>query len=118
MLDDLRPQQILTSAAFRNAIVALNAIGGSTNAVIHLAAMAGRAGVAYELEDIARIGADVPVLADVEPSGKYLMREFDAAGGVPTLLREIAELLDGGALTVSGRTIGEIAGDARPASGA
>jgi dihydroxy-acid dehydratase len=118
VLEDRRPEQILTSAAFRNAIVALNAIGGSTNAVIHLAAMAGRAGVPYVLEDIARIGADVPVLADVEPSGAYLMREFDAAGGVPTLLREIAGLLDTDAITVSGRTIGEIAAAAAPASGA
>jgi dihydroxy-acid dehydratase len=120
VLGDRRPQQIVTGAALRNAIVALNAIGGSTNAVIHLAALAGRAGVPFQLEDIARIGADVPVLADVEPSGAYLMREFDAAGGVPTLLREIAGLLDTSAITVSGSTLAEIVASAGapPAGGA
>ena len=85
--------EFLTEDAFSNAIVALNAVGGSTNAVIHLAALAGRAGVPFSLDDIARLGARVPVLADVEPSGRFLMRDFDAAGGVPTLLRELAGLL-------------------------
>jgi dihydroxy-acid dehydratase len=103
-----RPQQILTASALRNAIVALNAAGGSTNAVIHLAALAGRAGVPFRLDDLASIGAKVPVLADVEPSGVYLMRDFDAAGGVPALLSEVADLLDPDALTVSGKTISEI----------
>jgi dihydroxy-acid dehydratase len=112
---DLRPRAILTPAAFRNAIVALHAIGGSTNAVIHLAAMAGRAGVAFPLDDIRRVGADVPVLADVEPSGSGLMPDFDAAGGVPTLLRELSGLLDLRARTVSGQSIGTIAAAARPA---
>jgi dihydroxy-acid dehydratase len=105
---DRRPQQILTAGAVRNAIVALNAAGGSTNAVIHLAALAGRAGVPFRLDDLASIGAQVPVLADVEPSGQYLMRDFDAAGGVPALLSEVADLLDPDALTVSGSTIAEI----------
>jgi dihydroxy-acid dehydratase len=108
---DRRPQQILTASAVRNAIVALNAAGGSTNAVIHLAALAGRAGVPFRLDDVASIGAKVPVLADVEPSGVYLMRDFDAAGGVPALLREVADLLDLEARTVSGTTIGEIVRD-------
>jgi len=115
---DLRPQAILTRAAFRNAIVALHAIGGSTNAVIHLAAMAGRAGVPLPLEDIGRLGADVPVLADVEPSGSGLMPDFDAGGGVPSLLRELSGLLDLSAGTVSGQTIGAIAAAAAPAAGA
>lgn len=113
-----RPMDILTPGAFANAVVALHAIGGSTNAVIHLAALAGRAGVEFPLQDIARLGADVPVLADVEPSGSQLMPAFDAGGGVPALLREISQLLDLTAVTVCGRTLGEIVSGARPASGA
>jgi len=113
-----RPSDILTGAAFENAVVALHAVGGSTNAVIHLAALAGRAGVPFLLDDIARLGAGVPVLADVEPSGSGLMPDFDAAGGVPSLLREIAALLDASALTVTGQSIGEIAANATPAAGA
>jgi dihydroxy-acid dehydratase len=118
VLDDRRPQQMLTTGSFRNAIVALNAVGGSTNAVIHLAALAGRGGISFLIDDIARIGASVPVLADVEPSGSHLMRDFDAAGGVPTLLRELTWLLDESAETVSGQPIGGIAAEAKPASGA
>ena len=113
-----RPQDILTPGAFANAVVALHAIGGSTNAVIHLAALAGRAGVPFPLDDIARLGTSVPVLADVEPSGSQLMPDFDAGGGVPSLLREIASLLDQEAMTIAGRSIGEIAAGARPACGA
>ena len=113
-----RPQDIVTPAAVDNAIRVLHAVGGSTNAIIHLAAMAGRAGAAFPLEDIARLGADVPVLADVEPSGAGLMQDFDAAGGVPTLLRELGDRLDTGARTMTGQTIGEIAAAAPPASGA
>ncbi len=116
VLEDRRPQRFLTEGAFANAIVALNAAAGSTNAVIHLAAMAGRAGVPFNLDDIASIGSKVPVLADVEPSGRFLMREFDAAGGVPTLLAEVAGLLDLEAQTVAGQSIGEIIAGARPAS--
>lgn len=116
VLEDRRPQRLLTEGAFANAIVALNAAAGSTNAVIHLAALAGRAGVPFSLDDIARIGAKVPVLADVEPSGRFLMREFDQAGGVPTLLAEVAGLLDTGTQTVCGQSIGEIIAGARPAS--
>ncbi len=113
-----RPQDIVTPAAVRNAIRVLHAVGGSTNAVIHLAAMAGRAGAAFPLEDIARLGADVPVLADVEPSGAGLMQDFDAGGGVPALLRELGGRLETGARTVTGQTIGEIAAAAPRASGA
>jgi len=118
VFDDRRPQRLLTAGSFRNAIVALNAVGGSTNAVIHLAAMAGRTGVAFDIADIASVGRCVPVLADVEPSGSHLMADFDAAGGVPTLLREVAELLDVEAGTVTGERIGEIAAAAKPSSGA
>jgi dihydroxy-acid dehydratase len=116
--DDLRPQSILTEDSFANAIVALHAIGGSTNAVIHLAAMAGRAGLPFPLADVARLGASVPVLADIEPSGSGLMPDFDKAGGVPTLLRELAGHLKTGTLTVTGRCIGDVMAGAAPASGA
>jgi dihydroxy-acid dehydratase len=115
---DLRPQVILTGDSFANAIVALHAIGGSTNAVIHLAAMAGRAGVPFLLDDIGRLGATVPVLADVEPSGAGLMPDFDRAGGVPTLLRELVGHLKSGALTVGGTCIADVIERAAPASGA
>jgi dihydroxy-acid dehydratase len=114
----LRPQSILTSESFSNAIIAVHAIGGSTKAVVHLAAMAGRAGVPFALEEIARLGATVPVLADVEPSGSGLMADFDEAGGVPTLLRELAGLLQTGACTVAGQTIGDVIAGASPATGA
>jgi dihydroxy-acid dehydratase len=116
--DDARPSQILTPAAFRNATRVLHAIGGSTNAVIHLAALAGRVGVAFNLDDFQRLGSGVPVLADVEPSGAGLMQDFDAGGGVPALLRELSGLLDTAARTVAGPTIGEIIAAAAPASGA
>jgi dihydroxyacid dehydratase/phosphogluconate dehydratase len=113
-----RPQSILSRDSFANAIVALHAIGGSTNAVIHLAAMAGRAGVPFPLEDIRRLGETVPVLADVEPSGSGLMPDFDKAGGVPTLLRELTGQLRTAALTITGHSIGEVIAGAAPASGA
>jgi dihydroxyacid dehydratase/phosphogluconate dehydratase len=114
---DSRPQSVLTRASFANAIVALHAIGGSSNAVIHLAAMAGRAGVPFQLDDIARLGANVGLLVDVEPSGSGLMRDFDADGGVPSLLRELSGRLDLGAVNVAGQSIGQIAAAARQASG-
>jgi dihydroxy-acid dehydratase len=113
-----RPDAILTPGAFANAVVALHAIGGSTNAVIHLAAIAGRVGVPFPLAEIRRIGAAVPVLADVEPSGSGLMQDFDAGGGVPALLGELSGLLEAGARTVAGPTIGEIAATAPPPAGA
>jgi dihydroxyacid dehydratase/phosphogluconate dehydratase len=115
---DRRPQSLLTGDAFANAIIALHAIGGSTNAVIHLAAMAGRAGVPFALEDIRKLGESVPVLADVEPSGSGLMPDFDRAGGVPTLLRELAGWLHTGARTVTGQSLGDVIAAAAPASGA
>jgi dihydroxy-acid dehydratase len=118
VLADLRPQAILTEDSFANAIIALHAIGGSTNAVIHLAAMAGRAGLPFPLEDISRLGATVPVLADIEPSGSGLMPDFDEAGGVPALLRELAGLMRTSALTVTGQTIGELIEQAAAATGA
>jgi dihydroxy-acid dehydratase len=113
-----RPQSILSHDSFANAIIALHAIGGSTNAVIHLAAMSGRAGLAFPLDDIRRLGETVPVLADVEPSGSGLMPDFDKAGGVPTLLRELAGQLRTAALTITGGSLGEVIAGAAPASGA
>jgi dihydroxy-acid dehydratase len=106
--DGTRPSQIMTAAAFRNAIRVLHAIGGSTNAVIHLTAMAGRVGAAFSLNDLERYGSGVPVLADVEPSGAGLIQDFDAAGGLPALLRELSPLLEPAARTVAGPTIGEV----------
>ncbi len=118
VLADLRPQSILSPDSFANAIVALHAIGGSTNAVIHLAAMAGRTGVPFPLEEIRRLGERVPVLADVEPSGSGLMPDFDKAGGVPTLLRELTGHLRTAALNVTGQRIADVIAGAAPASGA
>ena len=114
---DLRPQTLLSREAFANAIVALQAVGGSTNAVIHLAAMAGRAGVLFELADIRALGENVPVLADVEPSGSGLMPDFDQAGGVPTLMRELAGWLHTDARIVTGQTVGDVIAAATPARG-
>ena len=99
-----RPSAILTPAAFRNAIRMLHAIGGSTNAVIHLAAIASAAGVPLPLAEFGRLGQGVPVLADVEPSGTGLLPDLDAAGGVPALLRELGGLVDGEAAWVTGTT--------------
>ena len=114
----LVPSALLSPAAFGNAIRVLHAVGGSTNAVIHLAAIAGRVGVDLPLAELARLGAGLPVLADVQPSGDGLMQDFDAAGGLPALLRELSGLLDGGAGTIAGLTIGEIAAAApAPAAG-
>jgi dihydroxyacid dehydratase/phosphogluconate dehydratase len=113
-----RPSAVLTAAAFGNAIRMLHAIGGSTNAVIHLAAMAGRVGVPLPLDELGRLGAGVPVLADVEPSGGGLLPDLDQAGGVPALLRELGGLVDPAAATVTGTSIGQIAAAAPAASGA
>ena len=107
--DDIRLSQIATRQAFENAIVMHAAIGGSTNAVIHLLALAGRIGVELELEDFDRIGRKVPLLVDLMPSGRFLMEEFCYAGGVPAVMRQVGELLHRNALTASGSTIGEIA---------
>jgi dihydroxy-acid dehydratase len=100
--DDRRPSTFLTKASFHNAIVTLAAIGGSTNAVMHLLAIAGRLGVDLTLDDFDRIGSRVPVLVDLQPSGRYLMEDFFRAGGLLAVLREIRDLLDPTALTVTG----------------
>ncbi len=102
--DDVCPSQVLTDAAFANAVRGLHAIGGSTNVVLHLLAIAGRAGVSLRLDDVGRLGAGIPVVADVEPSGALLMQEFHAAGAVPALVAELGEHFDLDAVTGSGRT--------------
>ncbi len=104
---DIRMSQIMTREAFENAIRTNAAIGGSTNAVIHLIAMAGRMGVKLDLDDWDRLGAQVPCLLNLQPSGKYLMEDFYYAGGLPAVLREIKPLLHLGALTANGKTLGE-----------
>jgi L-arabonate dehydrase len=107
--DDLKPSDVMTKAAFENAIRANAAIGGSTNAVIHLLAMAGRVGVDLTLEDWDRCGRDVPTIVNLMPSGKYLMEEFFYAGGLPVVLKRLGEggLLHKNEITVSGRSIWE-----------
>jgi L-arabonate dehydrase len=112
--DDIRISQILTRPAFENAIRVNGAIGGSTNAVIHLLAIAGRVGVPVELEDWDRIGRSVPTLVDLKPSGRFLMEDFHYAGGLPAVLRTLGEngLLNRDAMTVNGKTIWENSNDA------
>jgi dihydroxy-acid dehydratase len=111
--EDLRLSKILTKAAFENAIRACAAIGGSTNAVIHLIAIARRIGVELGLDDWDRVGSEVHCLVDLMPSGKYLMEDFYYAGGLPAVLRELEGCLAKEALTVNGRTIWENVKDAR-----
>jgi len=105
--EDLKMSKILTRKAFENAIRAVGAIGGSTNAVIHLLAIAGRMGVNLSLEDWDALGRDVPCLVNLMPSGKYLMEDFYYAGGLPAVIRELGKLIHGDALTVNGKTMGE-----------
>ncbi|HEY0471580.1 MAG TPA: IlvD/Edd family dehydratase [Kribbella sp.] len=105
--EDLKPSDILTRDAFANAVRANAAIGGSTNAVIHLLAIAGRVGVDLTLDDMDEWARGVPWLVDLQPSGKYLMEDFYYAGGLPAVMREILPLLKADAITVTGRTIGE-----------
>ncbi|MBN9055664.1 MAG: dihydroxy-acid dehydratase [Rhizobiales bacterium] len=105
--DDLKPSDILTREAFENAIRTNGAIGGSTNAVVHLLALAGRVGIDLTLDDWDRLGRDVPTIVNLMPSGKYLMEEFFYAGGLPVVLKRLGEagLLHKDALTVSGEKI-------------
>ena len=105
--EDLRMSKVLTRLAFENAVRVLAAIGGSTNAVIHLLAIAGRIGIDLTLDDFDRLGRDVPCLVNLMPSGKYLMEDFYYAGGVPAVIRDLGVLIHRDALTVNGKTIGE-----------
>lgn len=108
-----RPSSVLRPESFHNAIVALAAIGGSTNAVVHLLAIAGRLGVPLTLADFDRIGADVPLLVDLQPAGRYLMEDLHRAGGLAAVLREVVDLLDPDAIDVTGRPFVESLADAR-----
>jgi len=104
---DLKPSRILTRDAFENAITVLMALGGSTNAVVHLIAIAGRVGIRLTLDDFDRIARKTPCIANVKPSGEYLMEDLFHAGGVPAVMNRIAGLLHGECATVNGKTIGE-----------
>ena len=110
----LTPAQIMTRAAFENAIRVNAAIGGSTNAVIHLLAIAGRLGIELSLDDFDALAQDVPTLVNLQPNGTYLMEDFCYAGGLPAVLRQLGEggLLNTGAMTVTGKTVGENVEDA------
>ncbi len=103
----LTPDRILTPKAFANAVRVLLAVGGSTNAIIHLTAIAGRLGIAIDLAGLDRMGRETPVLVDLKPSGAHYMEDFHKAGGMSALLRELKPLLHLDALTVTGRTLGD-----------
>ncbi len=113
---DIKPSDIMTRAAFENAITVVIALGGSTNAVLHLIAMARTVGVALSLDDFTEIGKRVPVLADLRPSGHYMMSELVAIGGIQPLMKILLEagLLQGDCLTVTGRTLAENLADVAP----
>lgn len=110
---DRRPSTFLTTANFHNAIVALAAIGGSTNAVVHLLAIAGRLGIDLTIDDFHRIGAEVPLLVNLQPAGRYLMDDLYRAGGFLAVLREVRDLLDPSALTITGRPLVDYLDDAQ-----
>lgn len=105
--EDLRPSRIMTAAALENATRLLMALGGSTNAIVHLVAIAGRLGINLPLSSFDEIACTTPFIANVKPSGKFLMEEFSYAGGVPAVLKEISPLLHLDALTASGKSLGE-----------
>ena len=108
-----RPSSIITKGSFQNAIVTLAAIGGSTNAVVHLLAIAGRLNIPLTLDDFDRIGSRVPLLVNLQPAGRFLMDDFQRAGGLLSVLREVKDLLDPDALTVTGRPLVSYLDDAR-----
>ena len=105
--EDLKPRDVLRDASFNNAIAAVFALGGSTNAVIHMLALAGRAGIKIALDRFDQFSKRTPMLANLRPSGKYLMEDFYYAGGLPALLRVLAPQLDLRCLTITGKTLGE-----------
>jgi dihydroxy-acid dehydratase len=105
--EDLRPTRVMTREAIENAITVDMAIGGSTNAVVHLLAIAGRLGIPLELEDFDQISQRTPYIANVKPSGEFLMEDFYYAGGLPAVMREILPLLHGDVITVTGKTMRE-----------
>ena len=103
--EDLKPQDILTFGAFRNAIVALGAIGGSTNAVVHLLAIAGRVGVELTLDDFDEIGSRIPLLVNLQPAGEHLMEDLFRAGGLRAVLKEVEKHLDRQAINVTAKPL-------------
>jgi dihydroxy-acid dehydratase len=107
VFEDIKPREILTTEAFENAVTATMALGGSTNAIIHLIAMAGRAGARLDLDRFDALSRRTPFLANIRPSGRYLMEDFFYAGGLRGLLARLLDLLDRGCLTANGRTLGE-----------
>lgn len=113
--EDLRPSRILTKGAFENAIAVALALGGSTNMVLHLLAIANEARVDLRLDDFDRVARRTPVLADLKPAGQYVMFDLDQVGGVPAVMRELldGDLLDANCLTITGKTVAENLGDAR-----
>jgi len=112
--EKLTPDRIMTVAAFENALRVLLAIGGSTNAIVHLTAMAGRLGIALDLGAFDRMGRTTPVLVDLKPTGQGYMEDLYQAGGLPEILKQIKQLMNMGALTVTGRTLGENLAAAAP----
>jgi dihydroxy-acid dehydratase len=111
--EDLTPDRILTPAAFDNAIKVHMAMGGSTNAIIHVVAMARRAGIPIDMERFDKLSREVPVLANVRPSGKYLMEDFFYAGGLRAMMAALKDKLDLSCITVTGKTVGEIVAGAK-----
>jgi dihydroxy-acid dehydratase len=111
--EDIRPSQIMTREAFENAVRVNAAIGGSTNAVIHLLAIAGRLGVPLRLDEFDELARPVPTLVNLMPSGKYLMEDFCYAGGIPAVMAELGDLLHTGHVSVTGRTLAENIADAQ-----
>ena len=105
--DDVRPSKLLTEEAFENAIRTLHAIGGSTNAIIHLAAIAGRAGIELPLERFDELSRETPFILDLKPSGRFVMEDFFYAGGLSAVLKELTPLLRADAPTVTGKSLGE-----------
>ncbi|MDA2977445.1 MAG: dihydroxy-acid dehydratase [Actinomycetota bacterium] len=111
--DDRKPSDVMTKGSFVNAIVALAGIGGSTNAVVHLLAIAGRLGIKLTLDDFDKIGSKVPLLANLQPAGNHLMEDFFRAGGLLALLKELKDLLDPTAITVTGKAFVSYLDDAQ-----
>jgi dihydroxy-acid dehydratase len=108
VVEDARPARLMSAAALRNAVRVLHACGGSTNAILHLLALAGRSNAALSLDDIGRLGKGVPVLADLEPSGRFLVQDLHAAGGLPVLMRAISDHLELEAYAGSGQSWREV----------
>jgi len=102
---DLKPTDIMTKASFENAIITLASIGGSTNAVVHLLAIAGRLGLDLTLNDLDRVGSRIPLLVNLQPAGKYLMEDFYRAGGLGAVFRQLSQVLNSEAITVTGKSI-------------